>query len=128
MAKLFVDGSGSPIAFRRDSAEELKDGAPAGATAFELDEDTNSALVAEIARDLTPFTVVGGVLRRKGSPVTLTADGDRTGLRKAAAAAIAENDAYLALASPTNAQTLAQVRALTRQNNRIIRRLVQLSQ
>lgn len=51
---------------------------------------------------------------------------ERTQLRAAAAQAVADNDAFLTLASPTNAQTLAQVRALTRQNSRIIKRLVQL--
>lgn len=126
MAKVFVNGAGVAIAFRRDAAEETKDGAPS-ATFYEFDEDTNVALVNEIARDLTPFTVVAGVLRRNGSNVSPAADGDRTGLRRAAAAAIQANADYLALASPTNAQTLAQVRELTRQNNRIIRRILQLS-
>ena len=36
-------------------------------------------------------------------------------------AALAGNAAYLAIASPTNAQVAAQVRALTRQNNGLIR-------
>jgi hypothetical protein len=51
---------------------------------------------------------------------------ERRDLRADAQQAIADNATFLALASPTNAQTLAQVRALTRQMNRVIRRLVQV--
>jgi hypothetical protein len=51
---------------------------------------------------------------------------ERKDLRAAAAGAIADNDAFLAIASPSNAQVLAQVRRLTQQNNRIIRRLSQI--
>lgn len=42
-------------------------------------------------------------------------------LRGRARAALADNQAFLAVASPTNAQVLAQVRALTRQNQGLIR-------
>jgi hypothetical protein len=51
---------------------------------------------------------------------------ERRDLRTEAAQAVTDNNTYLALGSPSNAQNLAQIRALTRQNNRIIRRLVQL--
>ena len=51
---------------------------------------------------------------------------DRKAIRQAAAGAIADNDAFLALASPTNAQVLAQVKRLTQQNTRIIKRLIQI--
>lgn len=50
----------------------------------------------------------------------------RKALRQVAEAAVEGNDAFLALASPTSAQVLAQVRALTRQNTRIIQRLVEV--
>ena len=41
-------------------------------------------------------------------------------------AAIANNQTFLALPTPTNAQTLAQVDALTRQTNAVIRLLLGL--
>jgi hypothetical protein len=50
----------------------------------------------------------------------------RKAIRQAAAGAVADNDAYLALANPNNAAVVAQVRRLTQQNNAIIRRLVQI--
>jgi hypothetical protein len=48
---------------------------------------------------------------------------ERKSVRQAASNAIADNDTFLALASPTNPQVLAQVKRLTQQNNRIIRLL-----
>ncbi len=42
-------------------------------------------------------------------------------LRAQAVQALADNRTFLAIASPTNAQVLAQVKALTRQNQGIIR-------
>jgi hypothetical protein len=49
-------------------------------------------------------------------------------LKAQAAGAIADNNAFIAIASPTNAQTLAQVKKLTQQNNRIIRSLYRVIQ
>lgn len=45
-------------------------------------------------------------------------------LRAKAAQALASNATFLAIASPTNAQTLAQVRLLTRETNALIRLLL----
>src|SRR5687768_12691247 len=47
-------------------------------------------------------------------------------LRSKAAGALQANATFLALASPTNAQTLAQVQRLTRQNNALIRLMLGL--
>ena len=51
---------------------------------------------------------------------------DRKALADATQQALADNATFLAIGTPTNAQVLAQVRALTRQSNQLIRRLIQL--
>jgi hypothetical protein len=51
---------------------------------------------------------------------------ERKALRQAAAQAIADNDTYLAIASPNAAQVAAQVRRLTQHDSAEIRRLIQL--
>lgn len=53
-----------------------------------------------------------------------TANTNRATIQQQAAAALDANRTFLAIASPTNAQTLAQVKALTRQNQGIIRLLL----
>lgn len=51
---------------------------------------------------------------------------DRKSVRAAAAQAVADNAAFVALSPPTNAQIIAQVKALSRQNSAVIKRLIQL--
>lgn len=55
--------------------------------------------------------------------ITDALDGNRATLTERASTALAGNRDFLALASPTQAQTLAQVKALTRQNTALIRLL-----
>jgi len=50
-----------------------------------------------------------------------TAEANSTTIRTQAEAAMAGNRTFLAIASPTQAQTLAQVKALTRQSQGLIR-------
>ena len=50
--------------------------------------------------------------------------GNEATLRDRADQALAVNRAFLAISAPTNAQTVAQVKALTRQQNGIIRLLL----
>lgn len=55
---------------------------------------------------------------------TAVADRNRDTLTDQARAALAGNREFLALASPTNNQTLAQVKALTRQMNAVLRLII----
>lgn len=51
---------------------------------------------------------------------------ERRDLRADAQQALADNATFLAIANPTNAQVAAQVRRLTQQMQRVIRRLTQI--
>jgi hypothetical protein len=51
---------------------------------------------------------------------------ERKAIRQAATGAIQANDTFLAIGAPTATQVRDQVRTLSQQNNRIIRRLIQL--
>lgn len=51
---------------------------------------------------------------------------ERTTLRQAAQQAVADNQTYLAISNPSNAQVVAQARRLTQQNIQLIKRLAQL--
>jgi hypothetical protein len=55
--------------------------------------------------------------------LALASVANKATLQQQATTARANNATYLAIASPTNAQVAAQVRALTQQNNAIIRLL-----
>ncbi len=52
------------------------------------------------------------------------AETNKRSLESKANTALTGNATYLALASPTNAQNTAQIKALTRQNNALIRLLI----
>lgn len=129
MAKFFThDGV---VCLRKTAAEEAKHPIPVDATeVLVFDEESNAALIADFDAGCNPYTISGGQLRKNGVAVSFAADGNnkqaRDGLRTQATQAVADNATYLAIGSPTNAQNLAQIRSLTQQNNRIIRRLVLL--
>lgn len=53
--------------------------------------------------------------------VAIDEGGNRATIEQQAATALANNRTFLAIASPTNAQVVAQAKALTRQNNALIR-------
>ena len=56
--------------------------------------------------------------------VDTTAETSEELIRTRAAAALLTNRTYLALAAPVGADNLAQIRALTRQNNGLLRMLL----
>lgn len=100
-----IDGtSGDPprIDFRPEATPQQRAAADAVAAAFDPED---AAALAAFEEDRQP---------------------ERKAIRQAATQAVADNDTFLALATPTNAQVVAQVKRLTQQNTRIIRRLAQV--
>lgn len=79
---------------------------------------------------LSPGVICPGCAAFAGraSVVAAATDGTRTAnqstIIRQAQGALTTNTTYLAIGSPSNAQVVAQVRALTQQNNRIIRLLL----
>lgn len=63
---------------------------------------------------------------RQVQVVTTPEQDNEQSIRQAAAQALVTNRTYLGVASPTAAQTTAQVKALSRQNNGLIRLLLGL--
>lgn len=70
------------------------------------------------------FTADGKVVEERVEVVDITEPSIRYDLHTRARQALVDNAAFLALATPTQAQTLAQVRRLTRQHNAVIRLLL----
>lgn len=127
MAKAYRKSNGS-FGFRASALAELMNALEAGAApVVAFDEDTNAGLVADIQANYALYAVTaGGVLQKSGVTVTPAADGDRAALRAAAAGAVSTNNTYIALASPTAAQTAAQAKALSQQNNKIIQAILKI--
>lgn len=95
--------SGDPprIDFKDEATQPQKDAANAALASFDFSDAAQAAWEA----NLNP---------------------DRKTLRDAAAQAVADNTTFVNIASPTNAQVVAQVKALTRQMNQVIKRLIQV--
>ncbi len=131
MARLYHDAQGVPVAFRRTAEEEAAFPVAGAAGSVAFDEAANAVLAQQVADGPQAYRVVAGVLRRDGVAVAVAADTQRKqdyeALVSGAAQAVADNAAFLALASPGNAQVAAQVKALSRQSSQIIKRLLQLA-
>jgi hypothetical protein len=82
-----------------------------GSNRYRLFEDIGDGLVLVTDRALTA-----------GEASDLTADANANAVETRLRDALAANKTFLAIASPTNAQTLAQVKALTRQVSALIRK------
>lgn len=83
----------------------------------DLDEAQRAAASAVIAAH--PATAQAAL------DTATAANANEATIRQHAAGALTSNKAFLALTSPTNAQVLAQVKALTRQQNGLIRLALQ---
>lgn len=129
--KIFYDpATGQLRGYRKTEAEEVQFPAPAGVSTLEIDETVNAAVVAGLDSNYQSHDVAAGVLRRNAVAVTVQPQStdwtSLTGFRAEATTAIADNQTFLNIASPTNAQNAAQIKALTRQMNRVIRLLLRL--
>lgn len=73
--------------------------------------------------DVDEVVVAGQII---STPVVrdVTAEANKATIRQQAATALTNNRTYLAIATPTTAQMRAQIDALTRQNQGIIRLLL----
>jgi hypothetical protein len=87
---------------------------PAGYTAW----DTNGTVLVQ--RPLT----AGESADLAALDAAATASANEATLRSRAQQAITNNTTYLGITTPSNAQVVAQVAALTRQNNAIIRLVI----
>ncbi len=120
MAKIYADINGVILRLLRNEDEEAAFGAPAGAAfTLEFDEQTNASVLFTLSADWNAHTMPGGVLMRGGVAVPIAAPGQQYSARQQIGAAkqtIQSNAAglvtYRGLPSPTNAQTVAAVKAL----------------
>lgn len=132
MITLYYDAAGALLspAFRDGRSVNGPDtgGLPGAAGSLTFDETTNAALFAALGARWNTFTAPGGVLTHSGQAVTINAPSDTTTqaqqVQTQAQQVVDDITTYLALTSPTNAQTLALVRELARVVRYLLRRFV----
>jgi hypothetical protein len=97
--------------------------APAGNRAERWDTETgqytawSAAGVVTATRAFTPAEAI----QMSAADAVLTADTNRSTIEQRAQTALAANETYLAIASPSNAQNAAQIKLLTRECQGLIR-------
>src|SRR3712207_812958 len=84
MARLhYTTASGQVVRVLDTDALADRLGAPgAGEASFDLDREANAATLADAAANPSPYTVVGGVLRKDGSPVAVNPESPTTAQRR----------------------------------------------
>lgn len=80
-------------------------------------------MITQTNRNQT-FDAAGNLVAEEVVQVDITAPSVQYDLHARARQALAANATFLAIPAPTNAQAVAQVKALTRQTNALIRLLV----
>lgn len=116
MARLYANEAGELIRVLADSLQEQQWGAPpAWADSLEFDPGTNPNVLPAIAADHNGHRLTGGVLYRDGVAVTINPPSLSTTERAQAVALAKGLKQFNALASPTNAQRDAAIKA----NNRL---------
>lgn len=90
--------------------------------------EINAATGERIERDFTPEELAQREADQAEHAIRQAAEailsGNRTTIEEAALGALQGNRDFLALATPSQGDALAQIKDLTRQNNRIIRLLL----
>jgi hypothetical protein len=128
MAILYSDASGALLRLV-GTPNEGDFPAPAGAAStLTFDESTNAATVASLLAEWSAYRLVSGQLSRGGQAVTIAAPSaaytQRQQVYQQAQQILSDMDAYLALSSPTNAQTVAMFQEQLRAFRWVLRHLV----
>lgn len=125
MAKIFGNATGTILRFLATAQQEAEWPTPPTGTTVTIsfDESTNATVVQNLNSNWAQHDCVGGVLRRNGTPVTIAPGTNQWADAAQLATYLANIDTFIALASPTLAQTWAQVKVNSRLLRLIVRRL-----
>lgn len=115
MARIDADGSGVILRVAHTAALEavFPDAHPGTAAQLSIDETqpANEALLADLLANPGGYRLIGGVLTKSGVAQAVAADSAETTYRKALATLLQGQRDYLALGSPTAAQTTQAVQS-----------------
>ena len=112
MATLYAAADATLSRFLTSDQEAEYPTAPPGtASTLQFDESTNAALIAGLSSDWQSYRLSGSTLTHNGQAVTIGAPSaaytQRQQVTAQAQQLLSDIDAYLALSTPTNAQTVA---------------------